>query len=134
VGLDGINYTARHRHHSLDSLATFADGNSERVQNADAKLALAGQFSFTTDSKCFMKISAVILAAGYGTRMKSELPKVMHPLLGRPLVDWAVRAAAPLVAAPPIVVVGHGQELVRAFLGSRAVYAEQQRSASVAAA
>jgi bifunctional UDP-N-acetylglucosamine pyrophosphorylase/glucosamine-1-phosphate N-acetyltransferase len=74
-----------------------------------------------------MKISAVILAAGYGTRMKSELPKVMHPLLGRPLVDWAVRAAAPLVAAPPIVVVGHGQELVRAFLGSRAVYAEQQQ-------
>lgn len=74
-----------------------------------------------------MKTSAVILAAGYGTRMKSELPKVMHPLLGRPLIDWAVRAAAPLVDTPPVVVVGHGQELVRAFLGQRAVYAEQQQ-------
>lgn len=73
-----------------------------------------------------MKTSAVILAAGYGTRMKSELPKVMHPLLGRPLIDWALRAVEPLVATPPIIVVGHGQELVRAFLGARAVYAEQQ--------
>lgn len=74
-----------------------------------------------------MKTSAVILAAGYGTRMKSELPKVMHPLLGRPLIDWALRAVEPLVAMPPIVVVGHGQELVRSFLGQRAVYAEQQQ-------
>jgi len=73
-----------------------------------------------------MKTSAVILAAGYGTRMKSELPKVMHPLLGRPLIDWALCAVAPLAATPPIVVVGYGQELVRSFLGERAVYAEQQ--------
>ncbi|HAJ36748.1 MAG TPA: UDP-N-acetylglucosamine diphosphorylase/glucosamine-1-phosphate N-acetyltransferase [Chloroflexi bacterium] len=72
-----------------------------------------------------MKTSAVILAAGYGTRMKSELPKVMHTLLGRPLIDWAVRAVEPLTATPPVVVVGHGQELVRAFLGERAIYAEQ---------
>jgi bifunctional UDP-N-acetylglucosamine pyrophosphorylase/glucosamine-1-phosphate N-acetyltransferase len=72
-----------------------------------------------------MKTSAVILAAGYGTRMKSETPKVMHPLLGRPLIDWAVRAVEPLIAAPPVVVVGHGQELVRGFLGGRAAYAEQ---------
>lgn len=73
-----------------------------------------------------MKTSAVILAAGYGTRMKSELPKVMHPLLGRPLIDWALRAVEPLVATPPVVVVGHGQELVRGFLGERAAYAEQR--------
>lgn len=73
-----------------------------------------------------MKTSAVILAAGYGTRMKSDLPKVMHPLLGRPLIDWALRAVEPLIAAPPVVVVGYGKELVRAFLGARAVYADQQ--------
>lgn len=73
-----------------------------------------------------MNISAVILAAGYGTRMKSDLPKVMHPLLGRPMIDWAVRAVEPLIQRPPVIVVGYGQELVRAFLGQRGRYAEQQ--------
>lgn len=73
-----------------------------------------------------MKITAVLLAAGYGTRMKSESPKVMHPLMGRPMIDWAMRAVESLVDVPPIVVVGHGQELVRSYLRDRAVYAEQQ--------
>ncbi|GIK74032.1 MAG: bifunctional protein GlmU [Chloroflexota bacterium] len=72
-----------------------------------------------------MKTSAVILAAGYGTRMKSELPKVMHPLVGRPMIDWAVRAVEPVTQTPPVIVVGHGQALVRACLGERGVYAEQ---------
>lgn len=72
-----------------------------------------------------MRTAAVILAAGYGTRMKSDLPKVLHPLVGRPLVDWAVRAVVPLLQAPPVVVVGHGQELVRSFLGERGRYAVQ---------
>lgn len=73
-----------------------------------------------------MKASAILLAAGYGTRMKSEHPKVMHPLVGRPMIDWAMRSIEPLVEDPPIVVVGHGQELVRSFLKDRAVYAEQR--------
>ncbi|MCS6827982.1 MAG: bifunctional UDP-N-acetylglucosamine diphosphorylase/glucosamine-1-phosphate N-acetyltransferase GlmU [Caldilinea sp.] len=73
-----------------------------------------------------MKITAVLLAAGYGTRMKSEYPKVMHPLMGRPMIDWAIRAVESLVDGPPIVVVGHGQELVRSYLQNRAVYAEQR--------
>jgi len=72
-----------------------------------------------------MKTSAVILAAGYGTRMKSDLPKVMHPLVGRPMIDWAVRAVEPITQTPPVVVVGHGQALVRAYLGERGIYAEQ---------
>lgn len=72
-----------------------------------------------------MKTSAVILAAGYGTRMKSELPKVMHPLVGRPMIDWAVRAVEPVTQTPPVIVVGHGQALVRACLGERGVYVEQ---------
>ncbi|MFO7632028.1 MAG: bifunctional UDP-N-acetylglucosamine diphosphorylase/glucosamine-1-phosphate N-acetyltransferase GlmU [Caldilinea sp.] len=73
-----------------------------------------------------MKTSAVILAAGYGTRMKSDLPKVMHPLMGRPMIDWAMRAVEPLVQTPPVVVVGYGQELVRSYLAQRGVYAEQR--------
>ena len=39
------------------------------------------------------RLTAVILAAGLGTRMKSPLPKVMHPIAGRPLVHYALRAA-----------------------------------------
>ncbi|MEZ4580963.1 MAG: hypothetical protein R3A10_04795 [Caldilineaceae bacterium] len=38
-----------------------------------------------------MNTASVILAAGFGTRMKSSIPKVMHPILGRPLVGWAGR-------------------------------------------
>ncbi|MBW7885221.1 MAG: bifunctional UDP-N-acetylglucosamine diphosphorylase/glucosamine-1-phosphate N-acetyltransferase GlmU [Caldilineaceae bacterium] len=73
-----------------------------------------------------MKIAAVILAAGYGTRMQSELPKVMHPLVGRPMIEWAVRAAETVSNQPPVVVVGHGKELVQQHLGARASYAEQR--------
>lgn len=74
-----------------------------------------------------MTTTAVILAAGYGTRMKSALPKVLHPLLGRPMIEWALAAVAPVVELPPLVVVGHGQEQVRACLGERVRYAEQQQ-------
>jgi bifunctional UDP-N-acetylglucosamine pyrophosphorylase/glucosamine-1-phosphate N-acetyltransferase len=73
-----------------------------------------------------MKMTAVILAAGFGTRMKSALPKVMHPLLGRPLVDWAVRAVQPLLDAPPVLVVGHGREQVQQLLGDRCQYVVQE--------
>ncbi len=73
-----------------------------------------------------MNTTAVILAAGYGKRMKSDLPKVMHPILGRPLIDWAVRAVEPLLDQPPVVVVGHGKDEVRAYLGARGQYVEQQ--------
>lgn len=73
-----------------------------------------------------MNLSTVILAAGYGTRMKSDLPKVMHPLLGRPMVDWAVRAVEPLTDTPPVLVVGHGRELLQAHLGDRARFVVQE--------
>jgi bifunctional UDP-N-acetylglucosamine pyrophosphorylase/glucosamine-1-phosphate N-acetyltransferase len=72
-----------------------------------------------------MKIATVILAAGFGTRMKSELPKVVHPVAGRPLVDWCVRTAEQIGDRRPLVVVGHGKERVQAILGDRADYVEQ---------
>ena len=62
------------------------------------------------------KTTAVILAAGKGTRMKSALPKVMHALCGRPLVHYPVRAALDAGCTEVIVVVGHGRELVTAYL------------------
>lgn len=61
-------------------------------------------------------LTAVILAAGQGTRMKSALPKVLHPLCGRPMVHYVVEAALAAGAADVVVVVGHGREEVAAYL------------------
>jgi bifunctional UDP-N-acetylglucosamine pyrophosphorylase/glucosamine-1-phosphate N-acetyltransferase len=56
---------------------------------------------------------AVILAAGKGTRMRSELPKVLHEAAGRPLLAWVVDAARAAGCERILVVVGHGAEQVR---------------------
>lgn len=61
---------------------------------------------------------AVVLAAGRGTRMGSDLPKVLHPLLGEPLVVHPIRAARAAGVAAIVLVVGHGADLVRAALAS----------------
>ncbi|GAA5336093.1 MULTISPECIES: bifunctional UDP-N-acetylglucosamine diphosphorylase/glucosamine-1-phosphate N-acetyltransferase GlmU [Thermus] len=58
----------------------------------------------------------VILAAGQGTRMKSRLPKVLHPLLGKPMLLYAVETALALGPERLVVVVGHGAEEVEAAL------------------
>lgn len=63
-------------------------------------------------------ITAVVLAAGKGTRMKSALPKVMHTLAGRPMIHWVVRAVMEAGAERVVVVVGHGREKVEAYLAS----------------
>ncbi|GAB5453067.1 MAG: bifunctional UDP-N-acetylglucosamine diphosphorylase/glucosamine-1-phosphate N-acetyltransferase GlmU [Halioglobus sp.] len=63
-----------------------------------------------------MTLEIVILAAGQGTRMKSTLPKVLHPVAGRPLLEHVVRTAQALKPAGIHVVVGHGAERVREAL------------------
>lgn len=60
--------------------------------------------------------AAVILAAGRGERLRSERPKVLHRVGGRPLVSWVVRAAREVGCAPICVVVGSGADQVRATL------------------
>ncbi|MGH4014587.1 MAG: bifunctional UDP-N-acetylglucosamine diphosphorylase/glucosamine-1-phosphate N-acetyltransferase GlmU [Pseudonocardiaceae bacterium] len=60
--------------------------------------------------------AAIVLAAGEGTRMRSAIPKVLHPVAGRPLVEHAVRATAGLLPEHLVVVVGHGREAVDAHL------------------
>ena len=67
-----------------------------------------------------MAVSLVILAAGQGTRMNSDLPKVLHPLAGAPLVAHALRAGAALDPARVVVVTGHGAEQVRAVVADHA--------------
>ena len=64
-----------------------------------------------------MITTAVILAAGQGTRMVSHLPKVLHPLLGKPLIYYSVEVAQQVTGEKPVVVVGHGAEAVQNALG-----------------
>ena len=63
-------------------------------------------------------LAALVLAAGKGTRMKSELVKVMHPLAGHPMITWPVDAAREVGAAKVGVVVGHQAEKVREYYSS----------------
>ena len=58
-------------------------------------------------------VAIVILAAGKGTRMKSDLPKVLQPLLGRPMLDYVLETARQLKAQKTLVVIGHQAGLVR---------------------
>jgi bifunctional UDP-N-acetylglucosamine pyrophosphorylase/glucosamine-1-phosphate N-acetyltransferase len=62
---------------------------------------------------------AIVLAAGKGTRMKGERPKVLHEIAGRPLIDFPVSLALELGADPIAVVLGHGRAEVEAVLRSR---------------
>ena len=63
--------------------------------------------------------AGVILAAGKGTRMRSETPKVLHPILGRPMVVHVLDALIAAGADPVVLVIGHGAPRVRAATGSR---------------
>ncbi len=58
-------------------------------------------------------LAAIILAAGKGTRMNSDLPKVVHEVAGRPMVCWVVDAVREVSADPIVLVVGHGADTVR---------------------
>jgi bifunctional UDP-N-acetylglucosamine pyrophosphorylase/glucosamine-1-phosphate N-acetyltransferase len=64
------------------------------------------------------KLAAIILAAGQGTRMKSTLSKMLHPLAGRPLIYYSVRAALDAGASDVVVVVGNGAAEVEAYLAA----------------
>jgi len=67
-----------------------------------------------------MKVTAILLAAGQGTRMKSNLPKVLHPLCGRPMLWHVLEALKDVATEKPIVVVGHGAKQVMDYLGDSA--------------
>ncbi len=71
------------------------------------------------------KIDVIILAAGLGTRMKSDIPKVLHPLLGKPMVEYIFDAVRDICEDPPLVVVGNRADLVMETLGDKARYVVQ---------
>ena len=70
---------------------------------------------------------ALVLAAGQGKRMRSRMPKVVHPLLGRPMVCYPVDAALAAGANQVVCVIGHGADDVSKVLSSR--YGERVRTA-----
>ncbi len=72
-----------------------------------------------------MTIDVVILAAGKGTRMKSDLPKPLHLLLGKPLINYVIESAAPLADNPPLIIVGYGGDQIKDTLGDQLRYASQ---------
>ena len=74
-------------------------------------------------------LALVVLAAGAGTRMNSDLPKPLHPLGQAPLLAHALASAAPLEPARIIVVTGHGAEAVEAALADIAPEAVAVRQA-----
>ncbi len=66
--------------------------------------------------------AAVILAAGRGTRMKSEIPKVLHPILGKPMIEYVIDTAKEVGVGDIIVVAGFGKELLKdALKGTKVV-------------
>jgi bifunctional UDP-N-acetylglucosamine pyrophosphorylase/glucosamine-1-phosphate N-acetyltransferase len=83
----------------------------------------------SAEQEGFVKLEVVILAAGQGTRMRSNLPKVLHALAGKPLVQHVIETAHTLGATAIHTVIGHGAEQVRtalAALPTQWVMQEQQ--------
>lgn len=68
---------------------------------------------------------AIILAAGKGTRMKSKLYKVLHPVAGKPMVEHIINRVMETEPAEIVTIVGHGAEKVKEQLGDRCEYALQ---------
>jgi len=71
-------------------------------------------------------LALVVLAAGKGTRMKSDLHKVLHPIAGRPMLAHLMASAAGLAPARQVVVAGHGREQLEKALGDSATIAVQE--------
>src|SRR5215471_10768288 len=74
-----------------------------------------------------MSLSAIILAAGKSTRMKSNKPKVLHEVCGKPMLDYVLRACYDAGVSRVMVVVGHGKDEVIARFADdkRIVWVEQ---------
>ncbi|WP_214627124.1 bifunctional UDP-N-acetylglucosamine diphosphorylase/glucosamine-1-phosphate N-acetyltransferase GlmU [Paenibacillus agaridevorans] len=68
---------------------------------------------------------AIVLAAGQGKRMKSKLYKVLHPVCGKPMVGHVLDTVKAANCEKVVVIVGHGAEKVKAYLGDAAEYALQ---------
>src|SRR3546814_3352087 len=71
-------------------------------------------------------LAVVVLAAGKGTRMKSEVHKVLHPIAGRPMIEHLMDSVAALSPERQVVVAGHGREQLAKALGESTAIAVQE--------
>ena len=69
----------------------------------------------------------VILAAGKGTRMKSDMPKVLHQVGGKAMVEMVIDASEALNPKKIVTIVGHGGDQVRQTIGDRSAVVEQKK-------
>ena len=75
---------------------------------------------------------AIVLAAGQGTRMKSKLYKVLHPILGRPMIKYVLQALQPSNIDTLVTIVGHGADEVRKVIGNESEFALQEEQLGTA--
>ena len=73
-----------------------------------------------------MKTTVIILAAGQGTRMRSSLPKVLHPVAGQPLIRHLYQTVSEISSEKPVVIIGHAADKVRQEMGEDVFFAVQE--------
>ena len=73
------------------------------------------------------RLKVIILAGGQGTRMKSKIPKVLHKVLDRTMIDYVIEASNDINASDIMVIVGHQSAMVKAVIGSDIKYCYQKQ-------
>ena len=73
------------------------------------------------------ELRTIILAAGKGTRMKSDVPKVLHPVAGRAIVEYVLDVARALRSLKIYLVTGHGANQVQKSVGASVTYVTQAK-------
>ncbi|NDI37068.1 bifunctional UDP-N-acetylglucosamine diphosphorylase/glucosamine-1-phosphate N-acetyltransferase GlmU [Chengkuizengella sediminis] len=74
-----------------------------------------------------LKLLSIVLAAGKGTRMKSNLHKLLHPVCGKPMVGHVIDVLKEINSNRIVTVIGHGGESVQSYLGNQVEYAIQEK-------
>lgn len=78
------------------------------------------------------KLYAVVLAAGKGTRMKSKVHKVLHPVCGKAVIDYIIDPLIEMGTEKRVVIVGHNAEAVENHLSERVTFARQEEQLGTA--
>lgn len=73
------------------------------------------------------EVNVLVLAAGHGSRMKSSVPKVLHSVAGRAMIDWVIDAVKPLTDNKPVTVIGVGAESVAKHVGDHSEFVLQTK-------
>ena len=102
------------------------EGNHWRIDGFSRwnRQAITGRRSAMTDAA--PPLAIIVLAAGKGTRMRSDLHKVLHPVAGRPMLDHLLESTAGLEPHRQVVVAGHGREQLETALDDQIAIAVQE--------